>query len=82
MFINDCFFAGRTHTDRYRLFSLEQFASPTLRLMVEQGDSSALTGEGQGNDLILDQFSASPLQQGYGQTSGQFFADSTHSWVS
>ena len=73
---------GRSHNANYKLFSVNDFATPGVKTFAEKGDSSILDDESQGFRGILDVFAAPPIAHGIGNSGAKFFADPQHSRVS
>ena len=72
---------GVTHNSSVYLYREGQEASPALKLFAELGDASGLESTAQGEQGVLDQFTA-PKVPGEGSTHTQVYVDGAHSKVS
>lgn len=81
---NDSFlvFSGRSHDSTFVLFRLGKRAAPGLKAFAETGRTDALEEQSQGEDGVLDEFTASAIPTGSGRTETELFVDGNHSKVS
>lgn len=73
---------GRSHDDKYSLWSLDTFASKKIKQFAENGRTSHLDNDAQGFKGVFDVFTAPNIRRGVGKASTKFFVDSKHNKVS
>lgn len=74
--------AGISHSRDFVLFRAGESASPEVKTFAESGRSDGFDKYGQGNDGVLDVFSAPAIPQGVGESESEFFVDGNHSRIS
>ncbi|XP_042888720.1 uncharacterized protein LOC122264087 [Penaeus japonicus] len=71
-----------SHGKDFVLFRAGESASPEVKTFAETGRSDGFDKYGQGNDGVLDVFSAPAITQGVGESESEFFVDGNHSRIS
>ncbi|XP_045499075.1 spondin-1-like isoform X3 [Colias croceus] len=73
---------GQSHNTSYKLYHVGEVARQTVRNFAQYGKLDALVQEGDDDASVYDQFSASAVGAGTGETSNMVFVDGVHSQVS